>query len=116
MNTAVTSPRAILEAWISVLLAPTAWAISLGVLYSLTDETCAHSGRGTMFAIALGCIALAIAPAPLAWHWRRSIEETSSSGERARFMLQVAAGCSLLFTLVTIVNAVPIAFLDPCRT
>jgi len=116
MNTIVSSPRALLEAWISLLLAPVAWAVSLGVLYSLTDETCAHDGRGTLLAIAGACIALAAAPAPLAWHWRRRLSGTTASEERARFMLQISSGCSLLFTLVTIFNAVPIAFLDPCRT
>ena len=116
MNTAVSSPRALLEAWLTVLLAPVSWAAALGILYSLIDETCANHGRGEMVGVSVACLALAIVPAPIAWRWRRHIDGTTSSGQRARFMLELAAGASLLFALVTLISAVPIALLDPCRT
>jgi hypothetical protein len=116
MNTAVSSPRALLEAWLTVLLAPVAWAAALGILYSLVDETCTRQGRGDMLVVGGACLALAIVPAPIAWRWRRHIDDTTSSGQRARFMLELAGGASLLFALVTLISAVPIVLLDPCRT
>lgn len=116
MNPAVSAPRALFESWLAVLLAPVAWASALGILYSLLDETCARGGRGEMVAVAIGCLVLAFMPAPVAWTWRRRIDGATSAGGRARFMLEVAGGASLLFTLVTLITAIPIALLDPCRT
>jgi hypothetical protein len=62
------------------------------------------------------CIALAAVPGLIAWPWRRRFPSGTDGGERARFMLDVGVGCSLLFTLVTVLSAVPVAWLDPCRT
>jgi hypothetical protein len=116
MNTAVSAPRALLESWLTVLLAPVSWAAALGILYSLVDETCASHARGEMVAVAVTCLALAIAPAPIAWRWRRKLDDATSSAQRARFMLELATGASVLFALVTLISAIPIALLDPCRT
>jgi hypothetical protein len=112
----LSAPRDLTATWIALLLSPVAWALALGILYSLTDEVCASGTRGTMVAVAGLCIMLALAPAPLAWTWRRRIDGRSASEQRARFLLAAATGASLIFTLVTIVTAVPIAMLDACRT
>jgi hypothetical protein len=109
-------PRALIEAWISVLLAPVAWAVALGGLYSLTDETCAHPGRMPMGALALACLVLTIVPAPIAWLRGRQAPADSNAGERARFLFHTAMGLSALFALVTLVTAIPIFMLDSCRT
>ena len=109
-------PRALIEAWLSVLLAPVAWAVALGGLYSLTDETCAHPGPLPMSALAAACLVLTLMPAPIAWLRGRRTPADSSSGERARFLFQTAVGLSALFALVTLVTAIPIFVLDPCRT
>ena len=109
-------PRALIEAWISVLLAPVAWAVALGGLYSLTDETCAHPGRMPMGALAFGCLVLTLVPAPIAWLRGRQALADSSAGERARFLFHTAMGLSALFALVTLVTAIPIFMLDSCRT
>jgi len=114
--TRLNQPRALIEAWISVLLAPVAWAIALGGLYSYTDETCAHGNRLPMDAIAFSCLALTLLPAPIAWLRGRHTPADSGSGERARFLFHTAIGLSALFALVPLVTAVPIFMLDPCRT
>jgi hypothetical protein len=114
--TPFTRPRALIEAWISVLLAPVAWAVALGGLYSLTDETCARGGRLPMDAIALVCLVVTLVPAPLAWLRGRHTPDDSSAGERARFLFHTAIGLSALFALVTLLTAIPIFLLDPCRT
>ena len=114
--TPFSQPRALIEAWVSVLLAPIAWAIALGGLYSYTDETCTHGSRLPMDAIACACLVLTLVPVPIAWLRGRHTPANSNSGERARFLFHTAIGLSALFALVTLVTAIPIFLLDPCRT
>lgn len=114
--TPFTRPRALVEAWITVLLAPVAWAVALGGLYSLTDEVCAQGGRLPMHTVAFACLVLTLAPAPLAWLRGRHTPADTNAGERARFLFHTAVGLSGLFALVTLLTAIPIFLLDPCRT
>jgi hypothetical protein len=108
-------PRVFLRLWVLVLLAPTAWATAFGILFSLVDETCVSGSRVAQAWIAGSCLLLAALPGLLAWSWRRTANLTDTAGERTRFMLDIAIGGSVLFTLVMLVTSVPIAFLDPCR-
>jgi hypothetical protein len=108
--------RTLIWLWVIVLLAPTAWATALGVTFSLTNETCISRSRAAMAAAAVICIVLAILPAAIAWPWRQRVNADTESGERMRFMLAMAAGGSVLFALVNLLAAVPILFLDSCRT
>jgi hypothetical protein len=112
----LSQPRVLIEAWATVLLAPIAWATALGGLYSLTDETCAQGGRLPMDALAAACLVLTIIPAPIAWIRGRHTPADSNAGERARFLFNTAVGLSALFALVTLMTAIPIFLLDPCRT
>jgi hypothetical protein len=116
MTHPLSRPRALVEAWIVVLLAPTAWAAALGILFSLTDEACARGARTAMVAVACACVALTLAPGLLAWAWRRRIAEPHAAADRARFMLAVAIGASAIFTLVLMMTTVPIFLLPACRT
>jgi hypothetical protein len=109
-------PRVNLRLWLLLLLAPVSWSTAFGVLFSLVDETCTTGSRVAPGWVAGTCLVLAALPGLMAWPWRRSANLATPSGERTRFMLEIAIGASLLFTLVMIVTTVPIAFLDPCRT
>jgi hypothetical protein len=110
------STRVLTLLWVAALLAPASWAAALGILFSLTDETCVSGSRAMMSVVASMCVVLAAAPAVIAWPWRQSVSPATAAGERTRFMLGIAVGGSLLFALVTLLTAVPIVFLDPCRT
>jgi hypothetical protein len=109
-------PSALLRAWVLLLLAPCTWAAALGILFSLTDETCVSGSRSAMWLVAVSCVVLTAVPAVVAWRLKRAIHSSSDAAERARFMMGVAVGGSLLFALVTLISAVPIGLLDPCRT
>jgi hypothetical protein len=102
--------------WLVVLLAPLSWAAALAALFSLTNETCVSGSRDAALAVACAGILFAALPAAPAWLWRRRVAGDSRSGERTRFLLELATGGSVLFTLVTLLTAIPVAFLDPCRT
>jgi hypothetical protein len=109
-------PRVFLRLWVLVLLAPLAWSTAFGLLFSLVDETCVSGSRLAPGWVVASCLLLAALPGLLAGSWRRSVALHDAAGERTRFMLDLAIGGSVLFTLVMLVMAVPIAFLDPCRT
>jgi hypothetical protein len=110
------APRTLVWLWTTLLLAPLAWASALGLTFSLTDETCISRSRGAMALVSVVSIVLAAAPLGIAWSWRRRVSPASPAGERMRFMLAIAAGGSAIFALVNLLAAVPILFLDPCRT
>jgi len=109
-------PSALPALWVLFLLAPCAWVAALSILFSLTNEVCMGGSRIGLWWTAVPCLALATAPGLLASVWRRGHAGSDAAGERARFMLDVAMGGSVLFTLVIALSAVPIALLDTCRT
>jgi hypothetical protein len=114
--THISHPREFLRLWVLFLLAPCSWAAALGTLYSLVGETCMSGSRTAAWAVAIGSIVLAALPGLVAWPRRRSANLVTAASERTRFMLDVAIGGSVLFTLVTLLSAAPIAlFIDPCR-
>lgn len=116
MTRAYTQPRTFTLSWIVLLLAPVGWATALGVLWSWTDEVCAHGSRDPMWLSAGLAALLALMPAPVTWAWHRRLDGTSAAGERFRFMLGVATGLSLMFTLVLLLSMASIPLLSPCRT
>jgi hypothetical protein len=110
------STRSLTSHWLVLLVPAGAWAAALGIMFSLTDETCRRQSIAAMSSVAILCVLLTAAPAPVAWHLRRGIDPATPGGKRARFMLEVAVGASLIFTLVTLMSAIPVFMLDPCRT
>jgi hypothetical protein len=116
MTRAYSQPRTFMLSWLTLLLAPIAWAVALGILWSLTNESCVHQTRTAMWVSAGVSVLVALAPAPLAWLRRRRLDAGSAAGERFRFMLEAAAGVSLIFALTLLLSTVSILLLSPCRT
>jgi hypothetical protein len=113
---ATATPRLLVRHWIALLLAPVSWAAALGILFSLNDEACKRGSHAAMLGIAGICVLMAAAPAPWAWWQRRAFDESTSAGARARFMLGVATGASIIFALVLSMMTIPVLFLSACRT
>jgi hypothetical protein len=116
MNRAQSRPPVLALLWVGILLPPTAWAAMLGMQFSLTNERCVSGLRLPMHVIAIVAVIVALLPGVLALPRWRAIEATSAAAERTRFMWGLAVGSSAIFTLVTLLSAVPVWFLDPCRT
>ena len=116
MTRACSQPRTFMLSWLTLLVAPIAWATALGVLWSLTDESCVHQTRTALWVSAGVSVLIAGVPAPLAWLRRRRLNAGSAAGERFRFMLEAAAGVSLIFALTLLLSAASILLLNPCRT
>jgi hypothetical protein len=108
------SPGRLARQWLVLLLPPVAWAIALGAMFSVTDESCARGSHTALWVIVGGCAVLAIAGAPLAWRERRHADQGDI--DRTRFMMELALGLSALFSLIVLMNAIPILLLSPCRT
>jgi hypothetical protein len=103
--------------WTFVLLPPVAWSTAFGVMYSMTNDVCIQqASRISMAAITVVCCLLSLAAAGMAWQWRRGVSAEAPGGARTRFMLELAAGASLIFILVMLLMLAPVMFLDPCRT
>lgn len=101
--------------WLVLLTPPVAWAIALGAMFSVTDESCSRGSHVALWTIVGGCAVLAIAAAPLAWRERQHTDAGGDIG-RTRFMMELALGLSALFSLIVLMNAIPILLLSPCRT
>jgi hypothetical protein len=112
----VNGPRGLTMLWGVVLLAPFAWAASLGLMFALTERACVSGSRVSLLVTAVLAVALAAAPGVVVWGLRGRTSVGDDAHERARFQLGLAAGGSAIFTLVTVVSAVPIFLLHACRT
>jgi hypothetical protein len=110
------SGRTLLGAWALLLLPPLSWAATLGVQFSLTDETCVTGSRSALWAVALASVLLSAVPGLTAMRWYASVNPASSAADRLRFLLAVAAMGAAIFTLVNLLSAAPILWLDSCRT
>ena len=116
MSRTLLHPAVLARLWIAILLPPTAWAAMLGMQFSLTNERCVSDLRWPMHLIAIVAVIVAILPGVLAWPRWRAVEPASAAEERTQFMLGLAVGSSAIFSLVTLLSAVPVWLLDPCRT
>jgi hypothetical protein len=116
MSRALSRPAVLASQWAAILVPPAAWAAMLGAQYSLTHARCVSGLQWPMHTVAIVAVLVAILPGVMAWPRWRATEATSSAGERTRFMWGLATGASAIFTLVTLLSAVPVWFLDPCRT
>jgi hypothetical protein len=108
-------PRHLVLMWVAALLAPFAWSAALGMMFSLTNETCMSGSRFDMLAVAITSILLAAAPAVPVVPWRKYVETDTAAGERTRLLFDLAVAGSLIFALVMVVSTIPILFLDSCR-
>src|SRR5689334_22740596 len=112
ISPSLSRPRTIALTWVAALLAPFAWLSALGMMSSLIDDNCATGSRVLLWANAIACIVLAVAPAAaLLAPWRRSLDPESSAGVRARLILDLAMAGSLMLALVMLATSVPILFL-----
>jgi hypothetical protein len=115
MKSKPASARRLARQWLVLLLPPVAWCTALGALFSVTDESCARGSHAALWIIVAVCVLLASAGVPVAWRERRQAGEEGDV-DRTRFMMELALGLSALFTLIVVMNAIPILLLSPCRT
>ena len=108
------SPGRLTRQWVVLLLPPVVWSIALGAVFSATAESCTSSNHASLWIVVSGCTLLAMIAAPVAWRERRHASEEGDVG-RTRFMMALALGLSALFSLIVIMNAIPILLLSPCR-
>jgi len=105
-------PRAL--NWTAALLAPFAWCLALGLMFSLIDGTCATGSRIMLWACAAICVALAAAPAAILGHRRRLLDPDPEDRFHTRLVLDLAVAGSVILALVMVATAVPILSQNAC--
>jgi hypothetical protein len=115
MNTLAqpTPPRFLWLIWIALLLAPVAWAFSLGAMFWLTDPVCQGKTRSVIFVTGGICLVLAIVSWVLARRGLRR-ELGGEANDFRTFLLRVATWSSAIFALVIALSIVPVTLLTPC--
>ena len=108
------SPGRLARQWTVLLLPPVVWSIALGAVFSATAESCTRSSHAALWMVVSACTLLAMIAAPVAWRERRHAGEQGDV-DRTRFRMALALGLSALFSLIVLMNAIPLLFLSPCR-
>lgn len=106
--------RALLIVWTVLLLAPIAWATSLGAMFWLTDPVCQGASRMWIVWTGVACLILALVSAAVAWTGARRWAHTHDDENVEHFLMVLAKGGGALFALVIALSLVPVAMLSPC--
>jgi hypothetical protein len=88
-----------------LVLAPTAWFLSLGANLSLAPLACSGHGKNFLWLVSSAAIGLAVIGGLLAWTQRNSYRRLAVSG----------AALSALFTIVIAAQAIPNIMLGGCE-
>ena len=114
------SPEGAALLWAGVLAGPTAWALDLGVSYSLVKWTCGHQHASVLRLITLGALLMIVAGAIASWRALAAVptDATDEGGrpfDRGRFMAVLGLTTSALFAVVVIATAIPRWMIDACQ-
>jgi hypothetical protein len=117
----VTSPperRALSFLWFAMAAPPAAWLAAFCVFVVLVNHGCTREPVGSLLTVGgIGAvIAVGAAVAAYLRMSRMTEEGAGLSGERTRFMLQMAAGLGLMFLLLIGVTTLPAFWLSACPT
>ena len=118
-RTDVRDPGRIAALWTGVLLAPTAFMISLALGYVLVQPSCAQGTTLPVHGAHAACLALALLGVVVAWRcWHEEGHEwpgeSGGAGARSRFLAGLGLAHSGLFVLVLAAQWVPTLALHPC--
>ena len=119
-STRISEARRIAALWTGLLLAPAAFLLNLEVSYAAVTRACFDTGRGLIYLIQFGCLALAVLGTFVAWRtWRAEGSawpgQTGGPAGRARFMAGLGLLTGALFILVMLAQGIPGFILSPCQ-
>jgi hypothetical protein len=118
-RTTIREARRIAALWTGLLLAPTAFLISLELGYALVPMACRTGHTLPLHLVHLACLLLAVAGILVARGNRGLSDVTGADGNnhtaRVRFMGQLGVAIGLLFVLVILSQAAPGFVLSPCQ-
>lgn len=112
--------RARAFAWIGVFLPPLAWFAHLQFSYGLVGADCARAHLPVLLAASAGAAVVALGGLLLGWRtWRQREHGWPSAvagpgAERGGFLAGCAIAFGIWFTLVILVQTIPILLLEPC--
>lgn len=105
-----------LALWVAILLPPAAWALNVGIGLQLVRVVCVAQSRSTLVLSHLVCIALALGAVAVARRGghRAAEDRDGQVRERSLFMVDLATGLAVLFTLVMLASLVYTLTLRAC--
>ncbi|MGG2396005.1 hypothetical protein ACJRW5_03510 [Pseudomonas sp. SH1-B] len=93
------------------LAAPMAWALHLGLVYSLAGWDCPHPLPLALYAASLGCLGLALGGVRVAW---RNARRAQGPGSVRHFLGSSGYLLGLLFSAVIVVQSLPFLLVEGC--
>ena len=118
-RTTIGDARRIAALWAGLLLAPTAFLISLELGYALVPAACRTGRTLPLHLVHLACLLLAVVGILVARGHRGPSDVTEADANnhtaQAWFMGQLGVALGLLFALVIISQAIPGFVLSPCQ-
>lgn len=114
------SPRGVAAVWTGVLAGPTAWALDLGLSYSIVQWTCGGGPPIVLHVISAAALLMIAGGALAAWSAlelapRSDREDGNLPAERGRFMAVLGLVMCAFFAVVVIATDVPRWVLDACQ-
>jgi hypothetical protein len=106
--------------WFALLGGPAAWTAHLLASYPLVRVSCRLGSVWMLHGITILTVLIGVAATWMGWHVLQEIRNeepgalADAPARRARFMALTGAIISGFFTVVTLVEGLPVAFGDPC--
>jgi hypothetical protein len=103
-------PGSVAALWWGWIAPPAWWLAQFEIRYATVPWACHHGYRWLVLALGAAAFAIALLLTARAWQCR-----SAGSGRPLSFLHAGGAGLAALFALVTLAQALPDFFLDPCR-
>jgi hypothetical protein len=114
-DTTVPKPGDVAADNASLLLAPVAFLLNLGLAYALVDVACVSGTRWALHLLHAICLLLALAGGYVAAGVLRRSDRDTAAGSRRHVIGLAGLLASGLFALVILAQWLPEFFVDPCR-
>jgi hypothetical protein len=111
--------RTVALLWFAFLGGPIAWALGLGLDYTLARLACTQQNLLPLHGVSLATLGLAVFAGAVSWReWRRSgagvPDESGGVLSRSRFMATVGILGGAYFSLIILAQWSAKLFLEPC--
>jgi hypothetical protein len=114
------SERGMLTLMAVALAGPVIWAIRFTIVYVMAGSACTGWGLAAMALISAAAVLLTLGATWVAWGiWQEVGSGATSAGGvvgRTRFIAMSAVLLGLSFAFLTVVESIPLFFIEPCRT
>lgn len=101
----------------ALFLGPAAWMLHLDLTYMLVPESCGRGSKLMLHGITLGCVAIALLAAGIAWKIRSECEGEPATvlwKDRTKWIATTALVLALSMVVVIVAQEIPNVLLRSC--